>query len=65
METLAARIRRLSIRIFMLQDRLERAKSPHQAANIHNAIDTSFGQMSSLAQQIDLERMPPGAGQGQ
>ena len=60
METTATRIRRLHIRIFILRDRLERAKSRRQIENILLAVDTAC-RMCALAAQVDLEREPPGA----
>ena len=61
METTAARIRRLHIRIFVLLDRLERAKSRRQTENILLAVNTAYHRMCALVAQVDLEREPPGA----
>lgn len=61
METLARRIRRLNLRIFMLRDRLTRAQSDMQIAHICTAIDTTYRHVLLLAQEVDGEREQPGA----
>lgn len=55
METLARRIRRLHIRIAILNDRLKRAKTAQQAANLRRAIEIDYRQMYALAVDVDLE----------